>query len=223
MNKLKISCGINLVVFLLVVIGVICMFCDIQFMGKSIILTATKLELFKFFTVDSNIFMGVSSLLFAGLEISIFKGKRKEIPKFFYLLKFMATVSVTLTFLVTLCFLVPNSTFPMFAFYQNSNLFFHLIVPILSAFTFLFFENSTKLTLKDTFYGLVPMVIYSIYYITRVVSHLGAKDFFIRYDFYGFLRNGNQNIVMVSMIILLITYGISFVLYFFHTRRIKKI
>ena len=52
---------------------------------------------------------------------------------------------------------------------------------------------------------------------------MDAKDFFIKYDFYGFLRNGNKNIVLVSLIMTCITYGISALFYVIYKKGYKKI
>ena len=93
-------------------------------MPAKTLLEASKVEMFKFYTVDSNILMGIISLIISIYEIKLFKSTIKEIPKIVYILKFIATSGIALTFLVTLAFLGPQ--YGMYAMYNNSNLFLHL-------------------------------------------------------------------------------------------------
>lgn len=223
MKKIKISCFINYIIFLLVLIGVIFMFCNINFMGDNNILSISGVELFKFFTVDSNIFMGISALLFGIYEILIIKKKKKNIPHFLYTLKFMATISITLTFLVTAFFLVPTSKYPYWIYYQNSNLFFHLIVPILSIITFILYEKNRILTIKDTFISMIPVILYSIFYISNILIHITDDYVLSNYDFYGFLRGGYDTIFLVILLVFVITYGISLILLVFNRNDKKSI
>lgn len=196
---------------------------NVKFMGDNDILFVSGLELFKFFTVDSNILMGISALLFGIYEIYIIKKKKKEIPYVLYILKFMATTSVALTFLVTAFFLVPISDYPYWLYYQNSNLFFHLIVPILSVITFTRYEKSNSFTLRDTFFSMIPMILYSVFYISNIFIHVDNTGILKNYDFYGFLRGGYKTIPIVILLIFIVTYIISLSLLFCHQKEKKNI
>ena len=63
MKKVKISFFLNLLIVILVIIGCVCMFAGIKFMPSNAVLTGNKLEMFKYYTVDSNILMGIVSLI----------------------------------------------------------------------------------------------------------------------------------------------------------------
>lgn len=214
MKKNNIAIIINSIIFLLVLIGVIFMFNNIKFMGDSQLLTISKIEMFKFFTVDSNILMGIASLLYV-----LYHKKEKKI---IYQLKLIATTSVTLTFLVTAFYLVPTSKYPFWYFYQNSNLFFHLIIPILSIITFTIFEKNNQLEKKETYLGLIPVILYSLYYTGNILIHINQKSLIKNYDFYGFLIGGEKTIILVIIIILIITYSISYTLWHFNKKIIKR-
>ena len=213
MKKRKIANIINLIIVILVCTGVICMLFGIHFMSDNIILTASKLEMFKFFTVDSNILMGISSLLYIIYNQKVIKKNKKEVPKSIILLKLVATTSVMLTFIVTAFFLAPTSNYSFWLFYQNSNLFFHLIVPLLSLYSFIALEKNNLIQFKETILGIIPVIIYSIFYTSNVLIHTKNKQVSLQYDFYGFLRNGYNTIIYVIPIILLITYLISVILW----------
>ena len=57
--------------------------------GYDVVLEAARFRMFKFFTVESNIFMGVIALIFSIKEIKLLNGKISEIPTKLYILKRM--------------------------------------------------------------------------------------------------------------------------------------
>ena len=71
MDKYKISLILNIIIVIMVIGASIMMFTGFRFMPGEIILESNKLGMFKFFTVDSNLFMGIISLLFAIFEIRL--------------------------------------------------------------------------------------------------------------------------------------------------------
>ena len=218
-TKLKISLAINFIVFVLVVISSIIMFTGFKFMhGTEIILESTKLGMLRFFTVESNIFVGIISLIFAINEINVMKGKKKEISKRNYILKLMATTAVGLTFFVVFAYLGPIATTGISSLLMNSNLFFHLIIPVLSILNFVLFEKTDKINFKCTFYGIVPTAIYGYYYLFNVLIHMENGIVSPIYDWYWFVQYGVWTAIIVVPIIFLITYIISCVLW-----RVNKI
>lgn len=217
-RKLKMSIFMNVLIFVLSLISTIFMLVGFKFMGDEIVFAATKIEAFKFYTVDSNILMGLVALFFACLELKKILGKIDEIPTYAYVLKLVGTVGVTLTFLTTVLYLGPIISTGFFSLFKNSNLFYHLVIPILSIITFVLFENTDKLKLKHTFIGIVTMVIYSIFYTLSVVLHIENGKVIQGYDWYGFVRNGLSSVYIVTPLMLLFTYLISFGLYFFNKK-----
>ena len=206
----KISLSINIIIVLLVTLASIFMFTGIRFMPSKLSLESNSLEMFKYFTVDSNLFLGIVTLIFI-----IYKLNVNTIPKSIFILKFMATSAVMLTFIVTLFFLVPQYGF--YAMYSNNNLFFHLIVPILSFLSYVFFDNYDN-RYKYAIYGILPMFLYSIFYILNILLHLNNGGLTYKYDFYGFLQGNLNNIFMVIPTIFLVTYLISLILIFFNKK-----
>lgn len=213
MKKIKIAFIINIVIIICTLLATIIMFTGFRFMsGNELVLESTKLGMFKFFTVDSNIFMGIVSLIFSIDEYKLLCGKIKEISLKKYILKLMATVSVGLTFFTVLFYLGPISEGGLYSMLLNSNLFFHLIIPMLSIINFIFFENSNNLKFKHSFYGIIPMICYSIFYMVNVFSHIENGKVSVEYDWYWFVQNGVWSCVIVIPIIFIFTFLISFVL-----------
>ena len=92
--------------------------------------------------------------------------------------------------------------------FKNSNLFYHLIIPLLSIITFTIFESTDKIKFKDTFVGIITMFIYSIFYLVNVLIHV---------------ENGLQAAFVVIPIMYLITYFISCGLWFLNKKISKYI
>ena len=100
MNKrnIIISLIINIIIVIITLCALVMMYTGFRFMHGIDILSVSHIEMFKFYTVDSNLLMGLVSLLFLIDEIKLLKGKIKEISTFKYILKLTSTVGVTLTF-----------------------------------------------------------------------------------------------------------------------------
>ena len=207
MKKSSISLILNILIVILVTLGTIFMFTGFKFMPSNNSLLSTKIEVFKYFTVDSNVFMGIVSLIY------IFK--RKNVTKSLSILKLMATSAVTLTFVTTLVFLTPQYGF--YQLYNNSNLFFHLLVPILAVVTYIFFENDV-LERKESKFGMIPMLLYSVFYTGNILIHLNNDGLTYKYDFYGFIKGNVYNIFISIPIMIVVTYLISLLLVVFNKK-----
>ena len=210
MNKIKISLVLNAVITLLVILGCVIMFAGWSFTGSSPILEARSFNMFKYYTVDSNVLVALSSIVFIIYESLLLNKKIKKIPNGVYIFKHIGTVGVVLTFLVTLLFLAPTVDSGFLSLYRNSNLFFHLIVPILSFVSYVFFEKyPTKL--RYALVGMSSMVVYMIFYFINVIVHYnGVVE--RKYDIYNFLRGNLINAVYVIPIMLIVTYALSYFL-----------
>ncbi len=213
-NSLKISLWLNILIVIFTIIASIIMFTGFEFMhGNATVLESSKIGMFKFYTVDSNILMGLTSLIFLIEEIKVLKGKIKEIKTIYHVLKLSGTIGVTLTFLVVFGYLGIIAEGGIFSLLMNSNLFFHLIIPMLSIISFIFFEKTNKIKLKYTFYSLIPTFFYMIFYTTNILIHMENYKVSPVYDWYWFVQGGVKTAFIVEPLMLLITYTISLVLY----------
>lgn len=213
--KKKESLILNLIIVLLTIFASIIMFTGIKITnGAEPILETTKLGMFKFFTVQSNMFMGIMSLVFFIKEI-----RNEEITKNMYRLKLMSTTAVSLTFIMVFTYLGPISKDGVISLLQNSNIFFHLVIPVLSIITLTLFERTDKLEFKDTLYGLIPTFLYSTMYITNVLIHTENGKVSPKYDFYWLVQNGIQSYIIAGILIPLLTYIISLALWKLNKRR----
>lgn len=203
---------LNLLIVLLTIFAIWSMLADFRFMSepsKPAVLSSANAKAFKYFTVDSNVFAGIISLVMIIVQLLIDKGKGrlKKIPKLLHLLKLAATTGVTLTMLVTAFFLAPFQ-YDFFSLFMDSNLFLHLVIPLVCIVTFVFFEPA-DISTAQTFAGAVPMLIYAIFYSTNIILHLQNGQTSHDYDWYGFLDGGVNTIWFVAPLMLAVTWAMA--------------
>ncbi|MBR4461242.1 MAG: hypothetical protein IKS51_01475 [Erysipelotrichaceae bacterium] len=169
----------------------------------------------KYFTIDSNIYLGIVSFI-AVLELyRVLKGKKEEVSPFIYLLKLSGTAAVTVTMLVTVFFLEPTMGryFGYFALFENANLFLHLLNPLAAIITWICFEKNDVLVKRDVTLATLPTLLYAIYYVVEVLTHIENGVIQPGYDWYGFFVLGLKSAIIVLPLFLLFTWLVCFGLY----------
>ena len=190
-KNLKIAITLNIIIAIIVVIALLLMYFNIKFMsGYDFTDNIQRNEMLKYFTIESNLFMAIMAVVFAIDEIKILKGKIKEISLTKYVFKLVSTACVALTLTVVLVWLGPTTKGGLKALVMNSNLFFHLIIPLLSIIVFTIFEKTNKLSFIHTLYGLIPLALYGIVYMPNVITHMHNGQISTQYDFYNYFQKG---------------------------------
>ena len=221
--NIKISIITNIIITILTILASVMMFTGFMFMsGYDPILESTKIGMFRFFTVDSNVFMGIIALLFAIEEIKILNGKINQVSTKMYILKLMATTSVGLTFITVFGYLGPIAKGGIPSMLMNSNLFFHLLIPVISIINFIVFERTDKLEFKYSFLGVIPTFIYAIYYISNILIHLEEGKVSPIYDWYWFVQGGIWQAFIVLPLMMVITYIISLTLWRLNRKKCRN-
>ncbi len=218
-QKLKISLILNIIIVIMTIFAFIVMFMDFKFMpGTETTIASSKVGRLRFFTIDSNLLMGIAALVFLIEEIKLLKGKIKEINRKYYVFNLMSTSAVTLTFMVVLVYLGQIAPNGLYSMYVDKNLFFHGLIPLVAMINFIFFTNTDKLKFKDTYYGLIPMILYAIYYITNVLSHIENGKVSPDYDWYYFIQGNILKVFFVVPLIFVLTYFISYSLWYLNKK-----
>lgn len=196
-----IECALNFIVFVFVMTGWMMML----FGDSSLTLSSEGLGSLKYFTVLSNLFVGITSLLSAiyGL-ISLFKGE-EMMPLWAMIVHFSAVAGVTITFLVVVCFLSPVAEINgqgYFVMFKGANLFLHLFSPLFAIINYIFFANNPKITAKSVSFCVIPVLLYGIFYVLNyylrwVNSEIEGSP---NYDWYGFMGDGSALHVVVLML-----------------------
>ena len=134
----------------------------------------------------------------------------------------VATIAVSLTFIIIFAcfsFVTPGGIGSLL---QNNNLFFHLIIPVTSIVTFLFFEKTDVIKFDHTVYGLLPTALYEVYYTSVALSNMKNGEVPITYDWYYFLQNGKLIAIAISVFMLVVTYIITLVIWRLNRVKIKS-
>ena len=122
---------------------------------------------FIYFTNISNLLVGLMAAVNAVfLLLSVIKNKNC-VPYIFSLIKLVLISMTTLTFFTVLFVIGPIDGYPKS--YSGRNFFTHLVVPVLSLVSYLFFEEKSKLQWRHSFIALIPFAIYAVVYVINVV------------------------------------------------------
>ena len=152
-------------------------------------------RIFRYFTNDSNLFAALVCLLLLPFSLrSAVTGA--GLPAWVCSAKYVAVCAVTLTLLTVICFLAPTQGFGKM--FRGTNLWLHLICPVLCILSFQLLEVRAPLNPGLTFAATVPVLLYGGVYLALVVfvgeERGGWKDF------YGFNRGGRWRISLVAML-----------------------
>ena len=194
----------NSLVFLLVVASIIWIVSVTEY-GENQLL-ASGWEMLKFFTVQSNILMGIASLIsLIYILIGVY-------PKWVSVLKYVATGTVTLTFLTVMFYLGPALGY--LAMLKDANLLMHLVTPVISiAQLFLLEPKIEKMRfVNSTVISILPMTAYGIAYLINIFVHNGYGN--VKYDWYYFGTYGPGAGIGIFFLMLAFTYLIGVALYF---------
>ena len=118
-----------------------------SFMGGSTV--------FMFFTIQSNIAIAVICVI--GLVKMLQKGSFSDL---WYIIKFVGTVSITLTGVV-FCFVLAPTLGD--AAWNIQNILTHVVVPIAAILDFFVTGISSSIKQKNTFWVIIPPLLYAIY------------------------------------------------------------
>ena len=165
---------------------------------------------FCMFTVNSNILAALSSFAIIPYAIDGLRKKEYVLPNWVVVFMLTGTTAVALTFLVSLFILSPVKGFVLI--FTGSRFFLHGVCPILNILAFCVFVTSHKITVKQSFFALIPVAIYAIVYFVMVVlipKDLGGWD-----DFYGFATR--VPIWISATVILPLTFGITTLVRLWH-------
>ena len=210
-SKYKVSLFLNILIVLFVLGATTMMFTGFKFMhGPDLLLNDTNIGVFKYFTVDSNIFAGIVSLIYTVSLYKLITNKKKNISFLIYILKFMSCCALAITFFVVFVYLGHIEKNGIMSLLMNSNLFFHLIIPFLCVIDFIFFTHHDKISYKHLFFGFIPIVLYSIFYMSDILLHVEKGVISPKYDWYYLFQNGIWTMCIVFPAFVVITIVISF-------------
>ncbi len=148
-DKEKIAFILNIVILILEIVGLLPSIYNHGFL------------MFTYYTQDSNFFSLVVSLIFV---ITALKNKDREVSGWVKTLRFMATSNLMLTFLIVLTVLWPLSGPKgiIYLAFRGANLPYHVLCPILSFVSFIWFEDIKRISIGETVRNVIPTLCYAI-------------------------------------------------------------
>lgn len=156
----------------------------------------------KYFTVESNLLVGIVAILFVILRLVKGEGK---MPRWIAFLKYISAVAVFVTFAVVVIFLGPLYGYGRM--YYGANLFFHLLIPLFAIAEEIFLEEE-RVSFRESFLAVIPPVVYGIGYLTNcLVNGIGSWDT-VRNDWYSFLEWGYPVGIVIFFVIAAIAWGL---------------
>ena len=154
----------------------------------------------EYYTEESNILMLITSIVFV-----IYILFNKKIPYYLKLLKYISTICLTVTFLVVILVLAPMYNFNYgYLLLRNELLYHHLLCPLLSIITFIYFDDIKNYTKLDNLLASLVTLIYGIVLI--ILNILKVVD-----GPYPFLQVYRQPVI-VSIIWAVTILGIAYLL-----------
>ena len=213
-RKMMISFIINILISILTVNTIIMCITGFEFMkGYEPYPELFEVPIYSYYTVQSSIFMGIISFIFANREYQILKGRKKEISLVYYIFKMVATVAVSLTFFVVFAIFGFMARGGHIGLLRNSYLFFHLVIPVVSILNYVIFERTSIIKFKYIFYGILPTFLYEIYYTINILMNMKNGGVTLRNDWYSFAQNGLLRTILVAPTMLGITFCLSLVIW----------
>ena len=165
------------------------------------------LSILYFYTLDSAIIAAIASLLF--IIFLLMKKDITEIPTWVLILKYISVCCLTVTLIIVLVILIPqsimsNSSYPWYSLLISGfHFYLHVLCPIIALISFMFFENDKRFNRKKIlFYPLIATSIYGI--IMLIINYMGIYN-----GPYFFLMVRVQEIYMTIIwlvIIMIINY-----------------
>lgn len=178
-DKYVFSCIINITIFVITLVLVFRFFRENGMWNL-----ARAKRAFRYFTTQSNVLCAISAVL-----ICIFPNE-----SWAYYLKIIGTAGVTVTMLTVLLFL--GRVYGYKPILTGSDLFMHLITPLLALISLCVFERR-GIGFATSFIGVLPVVLYAPLYLYNVVLAPEEKRW---EDFYKFNTNGNWKISYAIML-----------------------
>ena len=204
-RKHTIALVINIIIFIMEPAT----WCMMLFSRSDMPLTSIGLLSLRYFTVLSNLLLGLASLIYAIYLIRVIRGRAQDVPVWAHRLKFVATTAVTVTLMTVLLFLGPMLGY--LAMFAGVNFWFHLALPVLGIIEFTLLDAGKPIAFKETLLGMLPTFIYGLFYCGNILIN-GVGEGRATNDWYGFTMWGVEYMPVVFGVMLLATWLFAIVL-----------
>ena len=170
----------------------------------------------RFYTVLSNLLVGIASVIWT---VAFAKASGRAVPPWVEILKYIAAVSVFLTFTIVALFLGP--LYGHQYLYLGANLWFHLIIPVIAVMEMMFLSER-RITARDNRLALYPTILYGVFYmLNNVINGIGIWP--DTNDWYGFLLWGYPVGILIFIGIGVVTWLLGRLIRLVNNRRMRRV
>lgn len=159
-------------------------------------------SIFKAFTMQSNIW--VAAICFVFLIYELFARAKGPLPDWLYVLKFMFTTSVLLTWIVFAVLLTPfmNAAYLL----STSNLCLHNLTPVLALLDFINFDTGYTPRRKPLWSATIMPLLYTLFFFTayEITGEPPVPYFFLDYKTLGWFSVGAGGLGVAYWIVILL-------------------
>lgn len=177
----------------------------LEIIGTTICASNTGLEMFSFYTTDSNIFALTACIVFAAFTVrALFFKDKPDIPKPVKILKYISVCCLSVTFIVVVTMFAPvlGEDGYVQMLFEGDFLYYHFACPLLSLISFVLFEGGTELEEAYSVAATIPTAIYAVVAVLLNIFRIISGP-------YPFLEIYNQP-VYLSVLWFLMIIGVSF-------------
>jgi len=176
--------------------------CVLGIMQHSVDLSQGFMDsIFMAFTTESNIWAAAICFVFLCIDL-VTQGKR-SVPQWLYAIKYMATTSVILTWLVFAVLLTPTMNVRYLV--SPSNILLHNVTPMLAVLDFVLFDRAYDPPRRQSLFALVLPLAYMMFFFAayELSGRLPVPYFFLDYKRYGWLGIGARGIGVLYWVLIL--------------------
>lgn len=135
---------------------------------------------FCLFTVNSNILAAAGMMQVFPYALDGLRKNNYHLPNWVVVFLYTGTAAVTLTLIISLALLTPIKGISLM--FSGPNFFLHGVCPVITVCAFIFFISDHRVTLKESFWALVPVLVYGVVYFVMVLvigeDKGGWEDFY---------------------------------------------
>ena len=162
--------------------------------GLYISFSARKMGNFVFYTQLSNMLCALSCLVFVLMSGSAAAAS----------LRYLGTVSLVMTFLVTICVLIPMGGDPGELLLRGNGIYHHVLCPVLCFVSYVFFERHAGMNM------ILPSVLLTLAYGLTMLYLNWARKVDGPYPFFRVYRQSAAASVMWVLVLLALIAGLSY-------------
>ncbi len=162
---------------------------------------------FRMFTTLSNIIGAVAAFMCLPFQIQGLRKDKYKLPSWIVILLFVGATGVFLSFFMAVTIISMTQGYDVIML-RNSNLFMHLINPILITVMFALVVSDTHVKFRFSFIALIPVLIYAFIYFLMVFALKKWEDHYQANTFIPW--------PLTLLIVIAVAFGIAELLRFLH-------